>query len=36
MATVTVLGWPEGGDNISITRISIKSGKKDGDFYKFA
>lgn len=36
MATVTVLRWPGGGDNISITRISIKEGKKDGDFYKFA
>ena len=36
MATVTVLRRPGGGDNISIMRISIKEGKKDGDFYKFA
>lgn len=34
MATVIALGWPGGGDNTSITRISLKIGKKDGDFYK--
>lgn len=33
IATVTALAWPGGGDNISITRISMKTGKKDGDFY---